>query len=83
MNIDRSAVNMEPLVDETGTSTTAKAGSPKRAGFAKKNQGPFLKGGKGGKGPSASQSKSKTTSGKFGKKASGHPQGKGANGKIR
>lgn len=83
MNIDRSVVNFENLTDETGVSTTAKAGSAKRAGFGKKNQGPFLKGGKGGKGPSAKVSKATKTSGKFGKSKEGHVQGKGNNSKIR
>lgn len=83
MNIDRSAVNFEPLQDADTNNTTAKAGSAKRAGFGKKNQGPFLKGGKGGKGPSAKVSKATKTSGKFGAKREGHAQGKGANSKIR
>lgn len=84
MNIDRSVVNMEPLQDETGTSTTAKAGSARRAGFTKKNNGPSLNVKKGGKGPSAKVSKATKTSGKFGGvKSSGKPQGKGANSKIR
>lgn len=84
MNIDRSVVNFENLTDETGTSTTAKPGSAKRAGFGKKSQqGPWLKGGKGGKGPSAKVSKATKTSGKFGKSKEGHVQGKGNNSKIR
>jgi hypothetical protein len=83
VDIDRSAINFEPLGDETGNSTTAKPGSAKRAGFTKKNNGPWLKGGKGGKGPSAKVSKPTKTTGKFGAKKSGHAQGKGANSKIR
>lgn len=86
-NIDRSAVNFESLNDEDmGTrSTTSKTVSSKSAGFGKKKekQGPWIKGGKGGKGPSSKQSKASKTSGKFGGSREGHPQGKGANSKIR
>lgn len=70
-NIDFNAAGFEPLHDEIGTSTTAKAGSSKRAGFGggkKKNQGPSLNVKKGGKGPSAKVSKPTKTSGKFGGK---------------
>jgi len=84
VDIDRNAVNFEPLSDETGTSATAKPGSAKRAGFGKKNNGPWLKsGGEGKKGPSNKFAKSKTTSGKFGAKKSGNAKGKGANSKLR
>lgn len=85
VDIDRNAVNFEPLTDETGTpGATSKTGSAKRAGFGKKNQGPWLKsGGEGKKGPSNKLAKSKTTKGKFGQKKSGKPQGKGNNSKIR
>lgn len=84
MGIDRSAVNFESLTDETGTpGATSKTGSAKRAGFGKKNQGPFLKGGKGGKGPSSKVSKASKTSGKFGKSKEGRAQGKGNNSQIR
>jgi hypothetical protein len=85
VDIDRNAVNFEPLTDETGTANTAKPGSAKRAGFGKKEQqGPWLKsGGSGKKGPSNKFAKSKTTSGKFGQKKSGKAQGKGNNSKIR
>jgi len=82
--IDRSVVNFENLTDETGTAgATSKTGSAKRAGFGKKNQGPWLPGGKGGKGPSAKVSKATKTSGKFGAKKEGKAQGKGNNSKIR
>lgn len=83
MNIDRSVVNFEPLADADTNNTTAKAGSAKRAGFGKKNNGPSLNVKKGGKGPSAKVSKATKTSGKFGKSKEGRAQGKGANGKIR
>jgi hypothetical protein len=89
MDIDRSQVNFEPLSgeplqDADTNNTTAKTGSAKRSGFGKKNNGPWLKGGKGGKGPSAKVSKATKTSGKFGGvKKSGKPQGKGNNSKIR
>ncbi len=86
-DIDRSVVNFEALTDETGTpGATSKTGSAKRAGFGKKSQqGPWLKGGKGGKSPQAKagQTKATKTSGKFGAKKSGHAQGKGNNSKIR
>lgn len=75
--IDRSIINFEPLTDETGTpGATSKTGSAKRAGFGKKNQGPWLPGGKGGKGPSAKFSKATKTSGKFGQEKSGKVSGK-------
>ena len=82
-NIDRSVVNFETLGDAEGS--TAKAGSPKRAGFggSKKNQGPSLNVKKGGKGPSAKVSKPTKTSGKFGASKEGRAQGKGNNSKIR
>lgn len=71
MTIDRSAVNFEPLTDETGTpGATSKTGSAKRAGFGggKSKQGPGIGVKKGGKGPSAKFSKATKTSGKFGGK---------------
>ena len=84
VDIDRNAVNFESLTDDTGTANTAKPGTAKRAGFGKKNQGPFLKsGGEGKKGPSNKFAKSKTTKGKFGAKKEGKAQGKGNNSKIR
>lgn len=83
-DIDRSAVNFEPLSDADTNNTTAKVGSAKRSGFGKKNNGPSLNVKKGGKGPSAKVSKATKTSGKFGGvKREGKPQGKGSNGKIR
>lgn len=83
-DIDRSQVNFEPLQDADNNNTTAKVGSAKRSGFSKKNNGPWLKGGKSGKGPSSKVSKATKTSGKFGGvKSSGKPQGKGSNKAIR
>lgn len=87
-DIDRSVVNFEALTDETGTpGATSKTGSSKRAGFGKKKgqQGPWLKGGKGGKSPQAKagQTKATKTSGKFPANKTGRAQGKGNNSKIR
>lgn len=82
VDIDRNAVNFEPLTDAEGTTASPK--TARTAGFGKKNQGPFLKsGGEGKKGPSNKFAKAKTTKGKFGQKKSGKPQGKGNNSKIR
>lgn len=83
-NIDRSVVNFETLgADAQTEGSTSKSGSPKRAGFGKKNNGPALNVKKGGSGPSKKVSKPTKTSGKFGSSKEGHAQGKGANGKIR
>ena len=83
VDIDRNAVNFEPLTDGEGTTATPK--SARTAGFGNKSkQGPFLKsGGEGKKGPSNKFAKAKITKGKFGMKKSGKAQGKGNNSKIR